>query len=308
MTPTVSAAAARPRWVDPVLLLVVLVWGGNFIVMKLAYRGIDRDIFNGARYLVAAGIAVPIALRAGLPRLSRRGWTLVLATALVGNVLYQWIFAAGVDLTSAGKASVLLSTAPLWVAVMRRLRGERVAPGAWVGLGLAVVGVAGLMGDRGGSGTLAGDLVMLAAAMLWAASMVMSRPAVAVAGEQPFHGVAMLVGAIGLVTIALPSVSMEMLRPLGTGPGLFALAYSGALSIGIGFFAWTAAIRHAGPMHVANFQNLVPVVALAAEAVFLPETAVGGRQWIAAATVIVGVTIARRAGAAPRAARGPVAT
>lgn len=302
------------------LLFVVVAWGGNFVVLKLAFEGIDRDVFNAARYGVAAVVSLPLLVlpllgsggepadavgrptaRGGRWRLPARAWRPVLVAALVGNVAYQWVFAAGVDGTTAGKSAVILCTSPLWVAVFARLSGERVAVRTWIGMLVALGGVAVLVADRTSGGTRAGDLTMVAGSVLWALYIVCSRPALAAAGDRLTHVWSMIIGAAGLGLVASLRLDAERLAPLLTPAGLFALAYAGVLTIGLCFLLWSVAIRRAGPVHTSMFQSLVPVVALAVEAVVIPEAALAPRHWVAAIVVVAAVAFARGRRAKPSA-------
>lgn len=304
-----GSGGRHPVWVDGILLAVVLVWGGNFVAMKVAFEDIDRDVFNAIRFLAAAGVAVPWAvgsawrsrwIGAVRPRLAGATIGGVIAAALLGNVVYQWVFAAGVDGTSPGKAAILLATTPLWVALANRLGGRRIPGFAWIGMLMAILGVAILVGDRRAGGSLRGDLIMLAASMLWAGSIGASRRAMRHCSPVPFHAISVVIGAFGLGALVGATDIVDAIS--GASPRSVAMIlYCGPLSIGAGFLAWAVAIRASSSLHVANYQNLVPIVALAAEAILLGGVRFMWYHWLAAAITIAGVALTRRATSAPSA-------
>src|SRR5438093_1946367 len=156
----------RLPWIPLVaLVLVTAVWGVTFVQIKDALELYPLFAFLAVRFAIAVAVlAVPV-----MPRLRSLGSGGALAGAALGGLL-----AAGYALQTAGLDRTTVSAAgfvtgmyvvltPVFGLVLFRLR-----PGlaVWLGVGLAVVGLAMLSGVSAGSGT--GDLLVLAAAALYA--------------------------------------------------------------------------------------------------------------------------------------------
>ena len=167
---------------------------------------------------------VLIARAAGVSlRLERRAWRRVLLLGLVGNALYQVVFIVGADRTSAQNAALILATVPVFVALLGRLAGlERVRARGWLGIALSLGGmVAVVAGARGaaarggelafGGATLAGDLLILGATLLWSLYTVLLRPVVRDGSALSVAVTATAVGAGPLVALAVPA-ALEALR------------------------------------------------------------------------------------------------
>ena len=118
-------------------------------------------------------VMVPAALltaRAELRGLDRREWRL----ALVAGVFLALHFATWVpslDYTSVASATALVSTQPVWVALLARAQGVHVSRRVWTGIGVAMVGALLLTGVdlRVSTEALVGDLLAIAGGVFAAA-------------------------------------------------------------------------------------------------------------------------------------------
>jgi drug/metabolite transporter (DMT)-like permease len=80
-----------------------------------------------------------------------------------------WI--PSLTMTAVASSAALVSTQPVWAALLARLRGQRVAPAVWAGIACAVLGAALVSGVDVGvsSRALVGDLLALCAGAMGAA-------------------------------------------------------------------------------------------------------------------------------------------
>jgi drug/metabolite transporter (DMT)-like permease len=142
---------------DLLLLLMVIIWGSNFSVIKLALREVPEPTFNALRLMLASSVfLVAIAVvraraRAGLrppePRLSGAEWRLVFVLGLLGTVLYQLLFLAGVARTSVANSALIFGCTPVAVAIMASIAGhDRLSPVRWAGAALSLAGIYALVG------------------------------------------------------------------------------------------------------------------------------------------------------------------
>lgn len=264
---------ARP---DAGLLTLAVIWGVNFAVIKGALDALEPMAFNALRFPLAA--MVLFVLMAGSGRLrvpERRHLVALAALGLLGNVAYQSFFIFGLAGTSAGNASLLLSTTPVWTALFSTVtRQERLPYQVWVGVCGTVLGIALLVGGGAtvsfGNATLRGDLLMMGSSVLWAAYTVGSRPLVQRYGAMAVTGWTLWVGTPFLVLLGIPDLRHVDLRALDAGVW-GAVVYAGVLAISIAYLLWNRGIRRLGNARTAVYANLVPVVALVAAWVALGE-------------------------------------
>jgi drug/metabolite transporter (DMT)-like permease len=304
MSPTRSG---RP---DLALLITVLIWGLNFPVIKVALGPMPPFVVNALRFTVSAVVlgalyATKVKGRPGgfWEPMRAHGRTVV-GLGLLGYVAYQFLFIVGVDATSAGSASLIVSSSPVWTAVLARLIGfEHLPLGAWGGLVLSLGGTALVVLSGAGAVEVTGDSLfgnslLLVGAVAWAGYTVLSRPILKTD-----------VSATGLAFFGI-LVALPFLWGLGVtewgevvwadvdGWVWAAIAFSGGLSTGLAYALWNAGVRGVGPSQAAIYNNLVPVVALASGALLLGER-VTLYQVLGGALIIGGLMLMRRARGEP---------
>lgn len=268
--------------------------------------------FNALRFPLAAGVL--FALMAGSRRMrlpERRHVAAVVALGLLGNVAYQSFFIFGLEATSAGNASLLLSTTPVWTALLSTAtRQERLPVEVWIGVTGTVLGIALLVGGAKvsfGGATLRGDLLMMGSAALWAGYTVGSRPLVQRYGAMAVTAWTLWVGTPFLVILGIPAMTRVDFTALGVGVWA-AVVYAGVLAISVAYLLWNRGIRRLGNARTAVYSNLVPVVALVTAWAALGERPTA-LQLIGAAVILGGLSLTNlgrgrvRSDAAPRETR-----
>jgi len=285
---------------DLAILLLVVIWGVNFSVVKWLLGQFDPLALNGLRFALGALVLVPFVVRGGgLARFERRDWLPLIGLGIVGNLVYQVLFVFGIDLTLAGNAALMLAMAPVFVTLLSAfMRHESIRPAGWFGVVFSTTGIAcvlaGTSGIRFGAETLVGDLVMLGSAVAWAVYTVGSSPLVRRHGALPVTGVTMWIGAALLLVVSLPSLGSQdwsLVTPLGwTG-----LVLSGTLAVGLSYVIWYHGVEHLGSARTAVFSNTVPIVALVTAWLTLGETP-GPLQLLGAALIVAGVLLTRLRG------------
>lgn len=283
---------------DAELLLVTLIWGVNFSVVKTALATLHPLAFNALRFPLA-GLVLFLLLRSRGPLTlpDRSDVPRIVALGLIGNVAYQLFFIYGVDATFAGNASLLLSTVPAWTIVFATLRGyERPGAWAWAGVAATVVGmVVVVLGgqqkvDLGGA-TLTGDLLSAGGAVVWAVYTVESKDLVQRYGPLRLTAWTLWTGGLGLVAIGLPAVGATDLGAVA--PGIWAcVGFAGVFAIGLSYLIWYRGVHRIGSTRTAVYSNVVPIVALVAAWLWLGEEPTG-LQMVGAVVVIAGMTLAR---------------
>ena len=281
---------------DALLLLMALVWGLNYAVVKFGVRTFAPLAFNGVRVALAAVALVAIAtLFVRDPWPSRRDILALLGLGVLGNGVYQVFFIEGVARTRAGTAALVLAAGPAIIALIGRLRGtERVTSRGMAGIALSIAGVALVMlgSARGGEDTLLGTLLILAGCVCWSLFTVLLQPY-----THRVHGVrltalTMVGGAIPLLLVAAPDLAAASwaAADLATWG---AVAYSGLGALVVAYLIWYRGVRVLGPTRTGMYGNLQPVIALGfawltlREVPTLPQT-------LGAAAIMTGIVLTRR--------------
>lgn len=297
--------------VDALLLLLVLIWGINYSLLKRVFQVMDPMAFNALRFGLASavlitGIAAARRLaRAGREvdpvfltpeRLTRRDRFDLIWLGVIGHCVYQWCFSGGLPRTSVSSSALIMATTPVIVSTASALIGhERLRPLHWLGIAVSLTGVVCVVsaGANRAGDSLAGDALMGAAAVCWAmftlgGSRLMTR-------HSPLYvsGITTAIGTSVYVLFAVPavrSIDWTMLTPGIWG----AVAFSGLLSIAASYLIWYAAIQRIGPARTSIYANMVPIAAMGIATVWLREP-LSVRKIMGAVAVLTGVVLTRLA-------------
>lgn len=159
------------------------------------------------RNAIAAAILLPLALvryRDELRSLSTRQWTIaVLAGAFLAVHFALWV--PSLEYTTVAASTVLVTTQPVWVALIGRAVGEYVSRRALIGIGLCLVGAAVISGgDLGLSPRAAfGDVLAILGAMMAAAYFLSGRTVRRRLSLVPYVAIAYTTSAIVLAAIVV---------------------------------------------------------------------------------------------------------
>ena len=282
------------------LLLIVLIWGVNFSVLKVLLREFEPLALNALRFPMAA-VALWILVRRldGSSKPDPEDLLRIITLGLLGNVAYQLCFIFGVDSTFAGNASLLLATTPVWTLFLSSVSGHE-RPGGWVIIGVAgtLIGIFMVITGSRDTGTLAspttrGDLLILIASMLWAMYTVGGRKPVTRYGALRVTAWTLWVATPIIFLMGLPGLMRTDLRTI-TPEAWIGVTYAGLLGIGLAYLLWYRAVERIGNNRTAVYSNLVPVAALITAWIWLGEVPTT-LQLIGAAVILVGLTLARLA-------------
>jgi drug/metabolite transporter (DMT)-like permease len=278
------------------MLLVCLIWGVNFSVMKVAIGQIPALPFTAIRFAVAS-LLLWIVLRATegpaepAPEEVRR----LVLLGLVGNTFYQLFFILGLAHTSATNSSLILATVPTVVAIFAGLLGlERITPKMWWGIALGTLGVGLVIATSGvefSTGTIRGDLLTVVAVLCWAGYTVGLRSLPEGFSPLRVTTVTTIAGMPGLVLAGLPGLLVLRWEAIpATAWG--ALAYGTLLSLVVAYLLWNRSVKAVGGTRTAIYMCITPLVAVGAAWVMLGEHA-RPLQAVGAALIIAGVLLTR---------------
>lgn len=289
---------------DLYLLLVVLIWGLNFPILKAVLGVMHPHVVNVFRFLfslaVLGGVYGWRQHRAGAPfwePVRQYGWHLF-GLGLLGYLLYQFCFIVGVDFTTAGNAALIMASAPLWTALLGHVFGiDRLGVRTWLGLSVTLVGTVlvvlyGAQRVTLSDDAFVGNLMMLGAALFWGSYTVFNKPVLRHVSPAGLTFFGLLMAMPFLVALAVPYVP-DVAWEAVDGTVWIAIAYSGALSTGLAIVLWNLGVQRVGPSNTAVYGNLVPVVAVLASVVFLGEQVTPG-QLAGGALIILGLVYMRR--------------
>lgn len=164
-----------------VALLLLLVWGTNFSIIKLATTILAPGAFLFARYVVTPFCALVLLLAmygTRWPGLTRAEWQTLSWLTLLGHVLHVTLITWGIHLSSPFSTALILACGPLMTLMILVVgRGERLDRPKLGGALLACAGILIFLADKFGLDWRAsvGDLLLLIATLLFSFHTVAAR-------------------------------------------------------------------------------------------------------------------------------------
>lgn len=257
-------------------LVVIVVWGLNFVVMKWGLATLSPLLLCALRFVAASLPFVWFVRRPqALP------WWLLAVYGLVQGVGQFGLLFTGMKLgMPAGMASVVLQVqAFITMLLAAAFMGEKPQRWQWWGLvcaiaGLALIGAA--HGDSPAEMTLAGFLITVGAAAMWASSNLLTRKAAQYGAYTPvgfivwtslFPIVPLLALSVGVDGVDAVAQQLQGIgwRELGV------IAYLALLSTLLGYGLWTQLLQRYAASTVAPLSLLVPVIGLLSALLLLGE-------------------------------------
>ncbi len=281
---------------EALLLVMAVVWGANFAVMKYGAQMLDPLAYNGTRMaLGTVALMGLVAIRRGsIP--SRDDIRSLLLLGVLGNGIYQVLFIEGLARTRAGTTSLVVAASPAVIALVGRFLGvETVTPRAVVGIALSVAGI-GLVilvpdGSVGQDASVIGDMLLLAGVVCWAFYTNLLRPFTQRLDGVQVAGWTLLGGAIPMLLFAAPALSRTAWHSVSPSTWV-AIAYSGLMALVLAYLFWYRGVRVIGSTRTAMFSNLQPIIAMGVAWPLLGEQPTV-LQGVGAAAVIGGVLLTR---------------
>jgi drug/metabolite transporter (DMT)-like permease len=286
------------------LFFAAVFVGMDFVAVKYALEGIPPLVLVPIRYVLAGLMLLGLLRFSGRKMgIGRRDLPTMFGLGLVGVALNQVGYTAGLGLTSGSNGALIFATAPIWGLLLGvALRLERASWQNTLGLGLAVTGVALVVGGGLGSpeASIAGDLLVCLSALSWGAYAVLSLPILRRHDPLLVAGWTMLLGGAAVVPFGLTGLP-GLSDPLGSvdwgsvGPVSWAaVIYSTLFASGFAIAAWQANVSRIGANKVLVYMYVVTLVGLAASVALLGE-GLGRGKLAGAGVILLGVYLARRA-------------
>lgn len=244
-------------------VLVVLVWGVNFAVIKTGVADVPPLFLGALRFLLAA---IPAIFLLRPPKLPLRLYLLYGMTISVGQ--FAFLFTAIHIGMPTGLASLVLQSQAFFTMIFAAMwlkehwRANQLAGLLLAGVGLILIG-----SSHGLSMPLAGFLLTLAAASMWALGNIVTR---AVSKYGPVNQLAFVVWASLVPPLPFLALSAWIEGPDAMAQALSgfslrsfgAVAYLAWAATLLGYGLWTRLLSRYPANQVAPFSLLVPIVGL----------------------------------------------
>lgn len=172
----------QPSWKQIALLFVPgVLWGGAFVLTEMVLETIPPISYTMLRNIITAVALVAILYaRNGRLQTTPRAWLTYFVIGFFNNALPFTLVNWGQLTIDSGLASILVSTMPFFTLLLAHFftDDERLTPPKLLGIGLGLLGIVVLIGPdalSGLGGSIAGQLMVTAAAVSYAIGAILSR-------------------------------------------------------------------------------------------------------------------------------------
>ena len=246
-------------------MAAMLAFAANSILCRLALArgGIDPASFGSLR-LVSGALTLALVLRLR----SRPASAPAAADWLAAAMLFAYVACfsfAYLSLSAGTGALVLFGAVQITMLLAGWRAGESLGPRGWLGFGLAVGGFVGLVAPGVSAPAPVGAALMAAAGAAWGIYSLRGRgvadPLAATAGN--FMRAAPLALMLSLVLASNAHADAR---------GALLAVVSGAVTSGLGYVIWYAALPRLGALRAATVQLSVPLIAALGGVLLIAET------------------------------------
>ena len=269
------------------LLVVYVVWGSTYLVIRFALAAYPPLFFPALRFLFAGGTLVLLSKLRGTALPTRRQWAnaslLALMLLLIGNGCVVWAEQS----VGSGLAATAVATVPLWTALFGMFWGEAPTRMQWVGLVVGFIGILVLNLRSDLSGNLTAALLLVASALSWSYGSLLGKRIDLPSGLMN-PGAQMLTGGVMfLVLSGLKGESWVLVPDWHAALWVLYLAVLGSI---VAFSAFVYLMSHANAALATSYSYVNPVIAVLLGVAFGGES-VTRDTLIAMALVVAGVAL-----------------
>ncbi|TCB95113.1 O-acetylserine/cysteine exporter [Enterobacter wuhouensis] len=275
-------------------LLVVVVWGLNFVVIKVGLHNMPPLMLAGLRFMLVAFPAIFFVARPKIP------FTLLLGYGLtISFGQFAFLFCAIKFGMPAGLASLVLQAQAFFTIILGAfVFGERLQGKQLAGITLAVFGVLVLIEAslNGQHVALLGFMLTLAAGLSWACGNIFNKLIMQHEARPPVMSLVVWSALIPIVPFMVASSILDgtdaMLHSLLDIDltTILSLIYLAFVATIVGYGIWGSLLGRYETWRVAPLSLLVPVVGLASAVILLDEH-LSALQLLGAVLIMTGLYI-----------------
>ena len=275
-------------------LLVVVVWGLNFVVIKLGLHNMPPLMLAGLRFMLVAFPAIFFVARPKIPFKLLLGYGLTISFGQ-----FAFLFCAIKFGMPAGLASLVLQAQAFFTIILGAfVFGERLQGKQLAGITLAVFGVLVLIEAslNGQDVALLGFMLTLAAGLSWACGNIFNKLIMQHTARPQVMSLVVWSALIPVIPFLAASFILDgpdvMLRSLVDIDltTILSLIYLAFVATIVGYGIWGSLLGRYETWRVAPLSLLVPVVGLASAALLLDET-LSALQLLGAVLIMAGLYI-----------------
>ena len=272
------------------LVLLTIVWGLNWPVMKLGVQHFPPLTFRMVSMWIGLPILAIIVISKRLPlTIPRSYWWQLAKLTLFNMVLWHCLIIIAIPTLSSGRAAILGYTMPIFSAILGSIFfNDKLGTRAWAGVGAAFAGVLLLLWHEVGAlgSKPVGVMLMLIAAASWAWGTQLLRRT-----EAPVPLLSLSLWMVGINAVVLTVLAVVFERHEWVVPdqsATAALLFNGFLALAFAQATWFYLARSLPPVASTLSVMMVPVLGVFVGAWWLGEV-LHWQDWTAVCLMVVAI-------------------
>ena len=262
-----------PRFTTRTLIalgVALVLWASAFAGIRAGLSAYSPSHLAILRFLVASFVLAIYAAIAHFRRPEVRDLPGLALTGLIGITFYNIALNYGETRVTAGAASLLIASVPIWTALFARfMLHEKLTALGWLGVFLSFAGIALIASGEGEGIRLSPQaLVILAAALTSSVYMIMQKHYLGRYSALEFTAYSIWFGTL----LMLPFGS-GFFHELRTAPlaATLSVIYLGIFPGALAYVAWAYVLSHGTAGRTATLLYLIPVMAIGIAWIWLGE-------------------------------------
>ncbi len=291
-----SAQAVSTAKLIAAFAAVYFIWGSTYLAMRYAIQTLPGFLMAASRFLISGAILYAWAWWRGARPYKDRPWREASITAVLLFLLGNGTVVLAVHWVPSGLTALLISTTPLWVALIEWARPGGKHPGGQIttGILLSFLGIVLLINVEDiqvGTVDILGAGVLLLSSVSWAAGSVYARKARLSASPLMTSAMQMLCGGAMLLIAGILNSDFSRLniRAVST-QSVVAFLYLTFFGSIVAFTAYSWLLKAASPSRAITSSYVNPVVAVILGWA-LADEAITYRMLWAMVTILLGVVV-----------------
>ncbi|MDD3785076.1 MAG: DMT family transporter [Hydrogenophaga sp.] len=275
-----------------VLVLLTLVWGINWPIMKLGVTDFPPLSFRTISMWLGLPVLAAVLLVRGVSfRIPRPYWRELLVLTVLNMLVWHTLAILAIRSLSSGRAAILGYTMPVFSAMIGALWfSQRLAPRAWAGVAAAALGVVLLLWHEATAltGRPLGVAMMLLAAAIWAVGTHRMRRTTIPASTLAISFWMTLITTLWMTLLSVMFERSDWHWP--SPPVWSAIVYNGLAVFAFAQVAWLSLARDLPPIASTLSVMFIPVLGVFSGAWWLGEV-LHWQDWAAVALVIAAIAL-----------------
>jgi drug/metabolite transporter (DMT)-like permease len=270
----------------------LVLWASAFAGIRAGLQAYSPANLAVLRFLVASIVLGTYAALAHFCRPESRDIPGLILSGAVGISFYNLALNYGETRVTAGAASLLIASTPIWTALAARIwLHERLSPLGWGGVLLSFVGVALIARGEGEGIHLSRQaLIILAAAITSAIYMILQKHYLSRYSALEFSAYTIWAGTVLMLPFAGGLIHAFQRAPLAANG---AVIYLGVFPGALAYVAWAYVMSHGAAGRTTTLLYVIPVLAIGIAWIWLHEiprrtSLIGGAIALAGVLIVNG--------------------